>query len=87
MNDQQEPDDNFGPKPAGAAEYMSRVVSMGRASRLDSLAELTYGPDPAQRLDVYAPAGGICVGRSLPVLVFFHGGSWVRGDRSWLRVR
>jgi acetyl esterase/lipase len=36
-----------------------------------------YGPDPRQMLDVYAPADA--AGR--PVLLWVHGGGFVRGDR------
>ena len=64
-----------------AAAYRERVQSLGEASRLDPVAELEYGPDPAQRLDVYSPANAA----ELPVLVFFHGGAWINGSRAWLR--
>ena len=42
--------------------------------------DLSYGPSPRQRYDLYrpttpAPAGGY------PLVVFFYGGSWNRGDR------
>ena len=44
-------------------------------------ANVPYGPHPRQQLDIYrptaqAPAGG------WPVIVFFHGGSWHRGERA-----
>jgi len=37
-----------------------------------------YGPDPRHRLDVFVPAAG-AVGA--PVVVFVHGGGFVRGDK------
>jgi len=42
---------------------------------------VAYGPDPRQQLDIYrptrpAPAAG------WPVVVFFYGGSWNRGERA-----
>ena len=37
-----------------------------------------YGPDPRQRLDVYAPAGAK---GPLPILFFVNGGSWNDGAR------
>ncbi|MBI2769328.1 MAG: alpha/beta hydrolase [Burkholderiales bacterium] len=43
--------------------------------------DVAYGPDPRQRLDVFkplAPAGG----QPPPIVVFFYGGSWTRGDRA-----
>lgn len=49
--------------------------------RLDrSYAPRTSPTEPAQRLDLYLPAG-----RDWPLVVFVHGGNWDRGDKS-LRV-
>lgn len=39
----------------------------------------SFGPDPLQRLDVYAPAGPQA--GPLPVIVFIHGGSWATGSK------
>jgi len=39
--------------------------------------EFAYGPDPAQRLDVYPQAG---LARA-PMLLFAHGGAWTVGDK------
>jgi acetyl esterase/lipase len=35
-----------------------------------------YGPDPAQKLEMFVPRGA----HGLPVIVFIHGGSWASGD-------
>jgi acetyl esterase/lipase len=40
-------------------------------------ADLAFGADPRQRLDVYVPTGA----RNAPVVVFFYGGSWNSGRR------
>ena len=40
--------------------------------------DIAFGPDPRQRLDIYAPAGL----RAAPVVVFFYGGGWNSGDRT-----
>ena len=53
------------PKDAGSA----RLVS-----------DIAYGPDPRQRLDIYAPTSRR--GRALPVIVFFYGGSWNSGTKA-----
>ena len=37
-----------------------------------------YGPDPRQRLDIYAP---IRTSGRLPVVIFFYGGGWNSGNR------
>jgi acetyl esterase/lipase len=39
---------------------------------------VAYGPDPRQRLDVYAPAK---MSGPAPVVVFYYGGGWDSGDR------
>ena len=40
---------------------------------------LAYGSDPRDRLDIYAPSGAVS---SVPVVVFFYGGSWSMGSRA-----
>lgn len=44
---------------------------------------LAYGEDSRQRLDVYAPANAAPGGA--PVIVFWHGGGWIEGDRERYR--
>jgi acetyl esterase/lipase len=44
-------------------------------------ADIAYGPLPRQRLDIYRPAGAAPPG-GWPVVVFFYGGSWNRGERA-----
>ncbi len=39
---------------------------------------ISYGPDPRQRLDIYAPDG---INAALPILLFVNGGSWKDGTR------
>ncbi len=39
--------------------------------------DVVYGPDPRHRMDVFVPAGAA----SAPVVVFVHGGGFVRGDK------
>lgn len=44
---------------------------------------LIYGPGPRHKLDVYIPASP---GRSpAPIVIFFHGGSWMSGERGIYR--
>jgi acetyl esterase/lipase len=42
---------------------------------------LAYGPLPRQQLDVYRPAGPPPPG-GWPMVMFFYGGSWNRGERA-----
>jgi acetyl esterase/lipase len=51
--------------------------SPGEGGRL-AASGLIYGPDPRQKLDVYAPPGNP---KNAPVLVFFYGGGWEWGVR------
>lgn len=49
-------------------------------------AEVAYGSDPLQRLDVYPARGS----GPAPMLLFVHGGGWSAGDKaelSWLGVK
>jgi acetyl esterase/lipase len=43
-------------------------------------ANIAYGPDPRQRLDVYVPQSAALEPR--PVVVFWHGGRWRFGDKT-----
>lgn len=52
------------------APTLTRKVSM----------DVAYGADPAQKMDVYLPAGRSI--SSTPMLVIFHGGAWISGDKS-----
>jgi acetyl esterase/lipase len=40
---------------------------------------IAYGPQPRQRLDTYLP---LDAAGPTPVVVFFYGGSWTRGERA-----
>ena len=40
--------------------------------------DVAYGPNPAQRLDIYQPAGG---GKKRPAVLWIHGGGWGEGDK------
>lgn len=53
------------------------VAPLGSDARVVS--DVSYGPDPRHRLDVYTPAQAPA-GRT--VVVFIHGGGYVRGDKS-----
>lgn len=48
-------------------------------------ATLRHGLDPAQQFDIYVPTSQCATERPWPVLVFFHGGAWIRGGLDWLR--
>lgn len=58
-----------------AAVWLSAA---GRPAGAASLDDLSYGPDPRQVLDLKLPSRG---GAPAPVLVYFHGGAFVGGDK------
>jgi acetyl esterase/lipase len=49
--------------------------------RVERHADLAYGQDPRQRLDVYSPPNPL----NRPVVIFWYGGSWVTGKKSQYR--
>lgn len=71
--------DEIASTSVAAIAYAERVEAMGRSAPPPAL-QVTYGPDRAQRLDIYAPPGA----RDLPILLFFHGGAWISGHLGWL---
>jgi acetyl esterase/lipase len=51
--------------------------AQGEQAMPATAADLAYGADPRRRLDIYAPAQAAGV----PVLVFVHGGGFLKGDK------
>lgn len=58
-------------------EAIARTQALRKQVR--SELDVSYGPDPKQKLDVYLPAHA---DGSAPVMVFVHGGGFVEGDGS-----
>ena len=63
-------------QPGRLARALERAPQLGGVR---SLPDLPYGPDARQRMDVYLPADA--APRLRPMIVFVHGGTWMRGDR------
>ncbi|MBK8184568.1 MAG: alpha/beta hydrolase [Candidatus Competibacteraceae bacterium] len=78
---------------AGMGRAMVLVMALGLAACTSSAlinglvpdtghtgpVSLAYGPGTRHRLDLYQPSGSR---KPAPVLVFFYGGSWLRGERA-----
>jgi len=47
-----------------------------------AIPDIPYGPDPAQRFDVYVSTQPPARLAPAPVIFFVHGGGWSRGDKS-----
>lgn len=80
--------------PAAAGPLRERLAQRREAARnadTDRIAlptgvtlhrDLSYGPDKAQRMDAYVPAGV----QGAPVLFLVHGGGWRHGDKAHAAV-
>ena len=61
------------PSPAAAQSIVRAPASDAAAMR-----DVAYGPDPAQRFDVYLPPQT----KGAPTIFYVHGGGWRRGDKA-----
>lgn len=64
--------------PAIMAEWKSKSVTF-RASHANATIDVRYGDTDRQVLDVFWPGGD----RSVPLVLFVHGGYWQALDKSW----
>jgi acetyl esterase/lipase len=60
-----------------ALEIFNALMPKDEGSRLLQ-SDVSFGPDPRQKLDLYAPTEGK---GPWPVIVFIYGGSWNSGDK------
>jgi triacylglycerol lipase len=63
--------------PAAKALYAPLLTDMPRGR--EPVRDIAYGTDKRHRLDVYPPVGA---GARAPVVVFLHGGGFIRGDKA-----
>lgn len=68
----------LGPELVGATQSAYAALHAGDETGLSVTRDLEYGTDPRHRLDIYAPQDAAAA----PVLVFVHGGGFVRGDKA-----
>lgn len=64
--------------PEVKAFYAPYLATQDR-SGVTLVADQPYGPHARHRIDIYHPEGG---GTDRPVLLFAHGGGFIRGDKS-----
>jgi acetyl esterase/lipase len=55
------------------------ALNFGITRNVDVFANLRYGPEKQQRMDVFRPIPISTTG--LPILVYFHGGGWISADK------
>jgi acetyl esterase len=65
--------------PFTRAIYEPLLAKQPRAG-VSVVQDLSYGPDSRHRLDIYRPNGSMTA--LAPVVIVFHGGGFVRGDKS-----
>lgn len=66
-----------------AEDYARQVMRWSRELPTDGLdvwRDVAYGPHRLHRYDVFSPRGA----RNAPLLVFWHGGGWTNGYRSYV---
>jgi triacylglycerol lipase len=66
--------------PAAKALYAPLLADMPRGA--EPLRDLAYGDDERHRLDVYPAVGAASQLAAAPVVVFLHGGGFIRGDKA-----
>ena len=61
----------------GSKSWIGLVVNQGADDAdIRFAADIPYGPDPAQQLDLYLPRDD-----GFPLVVFVHGGAWISEDK------
>lgn len=55
---------------------VASAISLPAGTKLT--ANVAYGPDPLQEIDVYSPSGA----KNAPVILMVHGGGWTEGDKT-----
>ena len=66
------------PDNGAIAERWGKAAAAYRA-RAQAGLDLSYGPGPRHKVDLFHPAGGMTP--ATPLVVFIHGGYWQRGER------
>jgi acetyl esterase/lipase len=61
-----------------ALEIFNTLVPKDKDGLL-AQSDMTYGPDPRQKLDLYMPREATL---PLPIVLFVHGGSWQEGNKN-----
>jgi len=60
-----------------AARAEKRAGEQGARQRAPGAQTLSYGPDPLQAMNFWAPAGA----KAAPLVLYVHGGGWKRGSK------
>lgn len=63
------------------ASLFAGLNATDRRAGIDTTRDIVFDTTHQLHLDIYRPAGIV----HAPIVVFFYGGSWVRGERAWYR--
>ena len=84
---------NGGRLRALIAQKQAAAAPAALSAGVQRIADVPYGTDPAQRMDVYVPTSPTTGTNSLvasavraPVIFMVHGGGWRHGDKAMGRV-
>nr|WP_229583334.1 alpha/beta hydrolase [Paracoccus sp. S-4012] len=69
--------------PINPAADAYAETALLRSSGVPRIADIPFGADPEQRLDVYLPHARPQPGAGWPVFVFWHGGGFTHGHKEW----
>lgn len=65
--------------PVNVAKIYAQLHAQMPTAGVKKTADIAYGPDPAQKLDLYEPSTLVA---GAPVLIFVHGGAFIGGSKN-----
>lgn len=65
-----------------AQEAVTEEVLASESNQVLATKDISYGRHERQALDIYLPESAASSAADLPVLIFFHGGGYIAGDKS-----
>lgn len=77
---------NGGRLRAFLAQKQATAAEAALPAGVQRIADVPYGSDPRQRMDVYVPTGLAASAVRAPVIFMVHGGGWRHGDKAMGRV-
>ncbi len=77
---------NGGRLRAFMAQKQATAAEAALPAGVQRIADVPYGSDPRQRMDVYVPTGLAASAVRAPVIFMVHGGGWRHGDKAMGRV-
>lgn len=66
--------------PPAVAQLYAPLLAQQARGGVGCIKNLRYGPDERHQLDIFVPENSAVP--DMPVVVFFHGGGFIRGDKS-----